>query len=492
MPKNIVICSDGTGNTAVKDRGTNVFKLFEAVELRAPVNGEDPQIAFYDDGVGTESFKPLKLAGGAVGYGLSRNVRDLYLALARVYNQNDKIFLFGFSRGAYTVRYLTALIVTQGLPVQTDSDQKLKEQARKAFKNFRQLFPRKMYMNRTRDSAGARPDGFQDVDVEFVGVWDTVDAVGFPIDEVADFWDQVVHPFKFPELGLNKKVKAGRHAIAIDDERQTFHPVMWNSTRDKDRKETDHVKQMWFCGAHSNVGGGYPKQGISLVALDWMMKEAEDRGLRFVPTVRQLYRELQNINDKLYNSRSGLANYYRYCPRPIEQICTRADTSPRIHISVIERIAMGTEGYSPGNLPANLEVVWDQKPAIAEQITALLRNKLKSAGLAGATPWVRWRMRAQRTFALTSAAAVGYVILGVPGPSRLEALLGLASLSGITEAAKALAGGAPWLLGGLAVLWGFGVFSNRQIVRIDTEFWSPVRRQLRALLEDTKSKGKGL
>jgi uncharacterized protein (DUF2235 family) len=108
MAKRIIVCSDGTGNTAIKGRGTNVFKLFEAVDL----NGHrydptlTPQIAIYDDGVGTENFKPLKIFAGATGWGLSRNVKHLYKELARVYDPGDEIYMFGFSRGAFTVRTL--------------------------------------------------------------------------------------------------------------------------------------------------------------------------------------------------------------------------------------------------------------------------------------------------------------------------------------------------------------------------------------------------
>ena len=114
MAKNIVICSDGTGNTAIKGRGTNVFKLFEAVDL----NGHrtnlslDAQLAFYDDGVGTTGVTLLKLLGGVAGVGLARNVRQLYRELSRVYDPGDRIFLFGFSRGAFTVRTLAGMIGT--------------------------------------------------------------------------------------------------------------------------------------------------------------------------------------------------------------------------------------------------------------------------------------------------------------------------------------------------------------------------------------------
>ena len=115
--KHIVLCSDGTGNTAIKGRGTNVFKLFEAVDV---IGHKDhahqiPQIAFYDDGVGTAGFPLLTLLGGMAGWGLSRNVKELYTALARVYEPGDKLFLFGFSRGAFTVRTLAGMIARCGL-----------------------------------------------------------------------------------------------------------------------------------------------------------------------------------------------------------------------------------------------------------------------------------------------------------------------------------------------------------------------------------------
>src|SRR5262249_31024229 len=117
MPKRIVICSDGTGNTAIKGRGTNVFKVFEAVDLEGHRfdPAKTPQIAIYDDGVGTQSFKPLKILAGATGWGLSRNVKHLYKELSRVYDPGDEIYMFGFSRGAFTVRTLAGFIASCGL-----------------------------------------------------------------------------------------------------------------------------------------------------------------------------------------------------------------------------------------------------------------------------------------------------------------------------------------------------------------------------------------
>src|SRR5438128_645918 len=112
MAKNIVVCSDGTGNTTIKGRGTNVFKLFEMIDLNGHRTDpyKRPQVALYDDGVGTEDFKPLKIFAGMTGFGLSRNVRQLYKELVCIYDPGDHIFLFGFSRGAFTVRTLADFI----------------------------------------------------------------------------------------------------------------------------------------------------------------------------------------------------------------------------------------------------------------------------------------------------------------------------------------------------------------------------------------------
>lgn len=114
MSKNIILLSDGTGNSNIKNRGTNVFKTYEAIDYNKQ-HGAKEQVAFYDDGVGTQDFKPLKIMGGAFGWGLARNVRNLYKHLAQVYVPGDKIYLFGFSRGAFTVRTLAGLIASNGI-----------------------------------------------------------------------------------------------------------------------------------------------------------------------------------------------------------------------------------------------------------------------------------------------------------------------------------------------------------------------------------------
>jgi uncharacterized protein (DUF2235 family) len=362
MSKNIVVCSDGTGNTAIKGRGTNVFKLFEAVDLNGHKTDPrlTPQVAIYDDGVGTENFKPLKILGGAFGYGLARNVRQLYRELVRIYDPGDQIYLFGFSRGAFTVRTLAGMIHSCGiLDIQKiETNDALHEAVDKAYDTYRKRY-------RTELSKLLRPERPDEVNKEFaefrmqhsikpevkirfLGVWDTVDAVGSPL-HISDFINLTVHRFKFPDPCLNDSVLKACQALSIDDERLSFHPVLWaNDPR---------IKQVWFAGVHSNVGGGYPKQGMSLVALDWMMQQASVNDLRFLPEDRELYREHANVDDKLYNSRSGVGIFYRWLPRDMKKLCEAAKVKPSIHISVLERIAHGTEDYAPGNISTRADVV---------------------------------------------------------------------------------------------------------------------------------------
>ncbi len=123
-PKSIILFSDGTGNSSAKLFKTNVWRMYEAVDLGPPAEGKRDQISYYDDGVGTSSFKPLTVLGGAFGWGLQRNVLDIYRFACRNYRDGDDIYAFGFSRGAFTIRLVVALIASQGL-VRSDSEAEL-------------------------------------------------------------------------------------------------------------------------------------------------------------------------------------------------------------------------------------------------------------------------------------------------------------------------------------------------------------------------------
>ena len=362
MPKNIVVCSDGTGNSTILGRGTNVFKLFEAVDL----NGHrwdpnlTPQVAFYDDGVGSQSFKPLRVLGGIAGWGLSENIRQLYKEVVRIYDPGDQIYVFGFSRGAFTVRSLVGLISTCGIvdASRCATAEALDKVVRKAYVAYRQCYRTrlgKMFLGESGREAGKRfgerHSLKEETRIRFVGVWDTVDAVGMPF-HIADVVNSTVYRFKFPDAYLSDKVDRACHAICIDDQRHSFQPLVWNESRNGDR-----IEQVWFAGVHSNVGGGYPKQGLSLIALDWMMAKAEEHGLRFNEADREQFRAHQSVDDKLYDSRSGLGTFYRWKPRDITGICEAFKMQRRVHISAIERVAHGVDNYAPANIPAILTLV---------------------------------------------------------------------------------------------------------------------------------------
>lgn len=185
MSKNIVLLSDGTGNAAGKVWRTNVWRTFQSLDLKT-----SDQIAIYDDGVGTSSFKPLAILGGAFGYGLKRNVINLYKFLCRNYRDGDKIYAFGFSRGAFTVRIVVGLVLNQGL-VKFANEAELDRKARAAYRAYRHdkypvwnlQYPFRLVRSWLDKRLYTPCERVVD-SIEFVGVWDTVAAYGLPIDEM--------------------------------------------------------------------------------------------------------------------------------------------------------------------------------------------------------------------------------------------------------------------------------------------------------------------
>jgi len=458
MPRNIVICSDGTGNTGVKGRGTNVFKLYEAVDVVGHLGGQElcEQVAIYDDGVGTQKLKLMRVLGGAFGFGLARNVRQLYAELARCYEDGDNIYMFGFSRGAFTVRTLAGFICEAGILDTTDvTARQLASQVSDKYREYRKARPailerlatpitqtfRFFWRSVTKPFRPAEPDKpkYRKARIRFIGVWDTVDAVGFPIPGIAWVWNRAVHRFKFTKSTLPKCVERACHALAIDEERASFEPSLWDHIDGK-------TEQVWFAGVHSNVGGGYPKQGMSLVTLHWMMAQAEEASkeegletpsLRFRSGLREQYRDGQNVKDYLYDSRSGLAIYYRFKPRHISDICKSAAGAPvRVHHSAIERVMGRPRGYAPGNLPESFEVVTTPGEYEANlnlgkfelherKNTHAAKKKLRPfAGAKGF--WVRWRQTVQVGFFI---AQIGLVVLAFQNSPVAENLLPGAQMS---------------------------------------------------------------
>ena len=506
MPKNIILCSDGTGNKGAKGRGTNVFKLFESIDLH---NSRQRQIVYYDDGVGTSKFKPLTILGGAFGLGLSRNVRQLYTELVRSYKPGDKIFLFGFSRGAYTVRVLAGFIDAAGVfdIKNAGGDAELQRTVRTAYRLYRKKYrallseilyyslgwiPRLIYRLLGVRCLACNVDEFRKrfsiksgkgavngrVSIEFIGVWDSVAAVGLPIYELTWFLDRVVYKFNFCDKTLSPSVKKGCHAVSLDDERKTFHPMLWDERNEKKRR----IDQVWFAGVHSNVGGGYPRQGMSLVAMQWMMDQARRSGLRLTGANQDFYTVHGNVYDKLYDSRAGLAIYYRFKPRDVYAMCAEKGIAPRLHESVLDRIVSMSTGYAPGNVPHNVEFVPDTMASprlkraereirqALEQDTSLLRR---------VRPWI-WLRKWTHFFLLVFTGIALYYTFYADGTveSIAMSIQDTFSNQGMLEKGWYLLQTRPWVVLVIAAMYGLSRIIRWTMHRTYSRFWYPLVQRL--------------
>ena len=373
--KNIVLCSDGTGNSAGVVAITNVRRLYKALDLSDPCR----QIAFYDDGVGSGGSKAVRILGGAFGIGLARNVRQLYRFLCDTYQPNDRIYLFGFSRGAFTVRVLAALIATCGIVNKdrlTDPSNTVVSMASAvawAYRCFRSnhtagLLSRPFRWLRNRVTS--MPTNAKDFRCRFshdrnetiavLGLWDTVSAYGMPIDELACVVNTFIYRIRFQSQKISGKIRHVFHALAIDDERRTFTPLLINCVDDSGPAGAPptHVEQVWFTGMHADVGGGYANCNLALIPLKWMLERASSRGVIFrKPAVEEIVSQASVLGD-MHDSRSGLGRIYRPKIRDLEGLCASAANTivnkqgvPMIHSSAVERIARGIRGYAPAAIP---------------------------------------------------------------------------------------------------------------------------------------------
>ncbi len=336
---NIVVCADGTWNRPEddleQDHPTNVLQLARAI---APRHGELKQHVFYDWGLGSYHNN---VVAGATGSGIRKNITDGYRYIVQNYAPGDRIFLFGFSRGAYTVRALAGLINNCGIIKRND--------ARLISDAFR------IYKSPSRKN---HPDGEAAVafrgahthpsrTVQFVGVWDTVGALGIPVslmvllDGNDEFYDN--------RMGSN--VKFARHALAIDEKREDFLPTVWQPRNGVD------LKQVWFAGCHADIGGSHPPDSdgsrIADVALKWMMREAAGQGLRIEPHLNS--RLSDGALARIHESRRKLYRFRGRVDRPLQY----PDIPIRFHSSVRERFETDTD-YRPKKLKALIEQQgWD-------------------------------------------------------------------------------------------------------------------------------------
>ncbi|MFE7646603.1 DUF2235 domain-containing protein [Streptomyces phaeoluteigriseus] len=270
MAKRLVVCCDGTWNSADQPSKTNIAKV--ALSVRPGSEAGKEQRVYYHRGVGTHRRERLR--GGAFGVGLSRNVLDAYEFLVETYEPDDELFLFGFSRGAFTARSLAGLLRHCGI-LRRDHVGRIPEAWA-------------LYRDRIERPTGATATLFRrsyarETRIHFIGVWDTVGALGIPAPGAA--WLQPsVHRFNrrwaFHDTELSSWVGAAFHALAIDEQRSAFQPALWHQQPGA-AEQGQELKQVWFAGVHCDVGGGYKEAGLSDVTLLWMVDQARRYGLTF-------------------------------------------------------------------------------------------------------------------------------------------------------------------------------------------------------------------
>ncbi len=282
----IAFCADGTWDSAANR--TNVYRLQKAI---VDIPGE--QYPFYDDGVGCDGMPLEKLAGGACGAGLFQKIKDGYSKISSVYEAGDEIFLFGFSRGAYTARSLAGMIAACGLPTKKPN-LTLVDLAFEAYRDKQ---------NRVAVLAPLKTTyGLDKATIRMVGVWDTVGSLGVPA--IVGRVDPVIYGFL--DTSLDPQILNAFHAVAVDERRAEFPPTLWTSKPVNGQT----LKQVYFSGVHCDVGGGYPDDSGSGTALSditfgWMMHNAYKLGLALDPAALAAYQfqmENRTALDTLHDS----------------------------------------------------------------------------------------------------------------------------------------------------------------------------------------------
>lgn len=330
--KRLFVCCDGTWNapTDLHDGvpvPTNVVRFYHAL-VEGDVGGDIEQVRYYHPGIGTqEVFSLERIWAGMTGSGLARNVKSAYAWLSANYDPGDEIFLLGFSRGAFTARALSGLIASQGVPVternrdgEREPDWDLIERAYKDCKRRHK---------RHRDDLR-----FKYPPIHFLGVWDTVGALGIPPEfPRLPLWLAWFQP-RFHDTELAPTVTHAYHALALDEMRRTFSPTLWTQRAPTNKD----VIQMWFAGVHADVGGGYRETGLSDIALGWMIERAQGLGAAFHPhMLRQVHGDARGVH---HDSLQGVFANAIAQPRRLPDLDSQSPTGPvgqAVHHSVYER-----------------------------------------------------------------------------------------------------------------------------------------------------------
>lgn len=290
--KRLIICCDGTWNSADQQKNgqlcpTNVIKL--ATRLANRDDAGVLQVIFYDQGVGTGNATD-RWTGGAFGRGLEDNILDGYRFLVGNYERGDEIYLFGFSRGAYTARSLAGMVRKCGLLSRNSVGRYL--QAIELYRGDEDVDGPAARSFRTEYAIG----GDQPIPIKLIGVWDTVGALGIPLRGMR--W-VTRKKYRFHDVQLSRSVEYAYQALAIDERRAPFRPTLWHS-------DNPNVEQVWFAGVHSDVGGGYMRTGLSDIALDWMIEKVAGVGLSFDRAAMERRPLSPDHRMEPHNSKTGL------------------------------------------------------------------------------------------------------------------------------------------------------------------------------------------
>ncbi len=360
MSRTLCVFSDGTGQRGVRidDGATNIFKMYEWARA-------DPeQVCFYDAGVGAEPGRKLSwsrwgrnLVSKATGSGITQNIHDCYEFLLLNWDgpagtdaASNRVAVFGFSRGAYTVRSLASAVMLCGIPaplqkgVDISADTPEAKTARdkiiaEAIGIYQtQYGPRGAEERRAKAATFRKTYGCRDVPIHLVAVFDTVAALGLP--GVVDLANPFRH--RFHDAKLSSRVPFGFQALAIDENRKIFAPVPWDET---EAPPSQRIDQIWFPGVHSDIGGGYPERELSDASLAWMIDKCSQPavGIRFVSGS---YVFQSSLTTPHHDERTGLGIFWREGDRS-SFVLKHAPDRDRLCDNIEDRFKDATLGYRP-------------------------------------------------------------------------------------------------------------------------------------------------
>ena len=353
--KRIAVFCDGTWNTPDKLKNgkfcqTNVVKMANA--LSAFSKDGTAQSLYYDTGIGSAGSMMTRMYDGATGTGISEKILQAYRFIIQNYEKGDELFLFGFSRGAFTVRSLSGLIRNSGI-----LDTKNIGLVPRAFQIYRsrmpQFQPREVEATLFRKTFAVE----ETTRIKFIGVWDTVGALGNPLimNGIMNKRNQ------FHDTDLSTRIDKAFHALAVDENRKNFEATLW---RQQPNSQGQVLEQVWFPGAHSDVGGGYPanEDELSDTALQWMLEKAQHCNLNFDDI-----KVRPNPSGLMHESYKGFYTLQPKLFRPIgADNPKKGNTNEALHLSVMERYK-NDRNYRPKNLEEYLK----KRPELISETDAI-------------------------------------------------------------------------------------------------------------------------